>query len=514
MNREIVRQSEAAYESLVNSYEEHVFMLDLKGTYVSSNDRVQQFCLNKGEDIKGRSIESVYPPPVASLYRKKMEQVKRSGKMVVFEHIMPAGKEQRYHMDTLFPVGMPDGSLRIGGICRDITIQRKTEQRLQRSQRLEALGTLAGGIAHDFNNILAPIMNYAYLCMKMSQPGSVLHEYLGNIMKSVERASDLVKQILSFSREGREDLKPVDIVPVVKETLKLMRAVMPATIELVQVTDTDDSRIMADPTDIHQIIMNLCTNASHAMTEGGRLSVSLKRFEADSSFVSAHPEFSPGSYLRLSVEDTGHGIPEDIIENIFEPYFTTKKKGQGTGLGLAIVHGIVRRMNGYINVYSEPGRGTVFHIYMPVAHAQEETDNFLQDEDNHRLSHGGERIMFIDDELHIVETAKMVLEGIGYSVSTFIDPVDALTKFREDPSAYDIVITDMTMPGMTGDGFALELLKLRPDLPVILCTGFSERMNIEKAGEMGIREYLMKPVNPRDLADAIRKALGRRKRTQ
>jgi CheY-like chemotaxis protein len=323
-----------------------------------------------------------------------------------------------------------------------------------------------------------------------------------------------VKQILSFSRESGADLKPVDIVPVVKESLKLMRAVMPATIEFVQVIDTDDSRIMADPTDIHQIIMNLCTNASHAMTEGGRLSVSLKRFEADSSFVSAHPEFSPGSYLRLSVEDTGHGIPEDIIENIFEPYFTTKKKGQGTGLGLAIVHGIVRRMNGHINVYSEPGRGTVFHIYMPVAHAREETDDLWRDEDNHRLPHGGERIMFIDDELHIVETAKMVLEGIGYSVSTFIDPVDALTKFREDPSAYDIVITDMTMPGMTGDGFALELMQLRPDLPVILCTGFSERMNMEKAGEMGIREYLMKPVNPRDLADAIRKALGRRERKQ
>ena len=395
------------------------------------------------------------------------------------------------------PAGIPEHFV---SVHRDVTRERELEQRIQQNQRLESIGTLAGGIAHDFNNLLFPIMGYTELCMGALPPGSQVREDLEKVMGAARRATDLVQQILSFSRRSNHERKPLRVASVVKEALKLLRASIPVTIDIRQEISAAAEAVIADPTEIHQVVMNLCTNAFHAMPDGGILTVGLKAVDLDSDVCAAITHCKPGRYLNLSVEDTGCGIPLEIRNKIFEPYFTTKEEGRGTGLGLAVTHSIVAACGGMINVYSEPGEGTRFSLYFPVA---EDTPTEAVEKTT-ITGIGDEHILFIDDDAAIVALGKRTLERYGYSVTISTDPVQALEQFKKAPADFDMVITDMTMPGMTGDRLADAMLKIRPDLPIIVSTGFSEQINKEKAQKMGIRRLLGKPVAPGTLLETIR----------
>jgi len=330
-------------------------------------------------------------------------------------------------------------------------------------------------------------------------------------MKSGHRAKDLVQQILTFSRQGKRERKLLDIQPIVKESLKFLRASLPSTIEIRQELENDSGMILCDPTQVYQVLMNLCTNAAHAMEEsGGNLEVSLKRVNLDG--VSSSLGIEAGGYLRLRVKDTGHGIRPEILNRIFDPYFTTKEPGKGTGLGLAVVHGIVKSCGGGIGVSSEVGKGSTFDIYFPRV---EEVRSRSEAGKAEPFPLGGhEQVLFVDDEQAIVEIGKEILERLGYEVVVRTSSVEALELFKNSPGRFDLVITDMTMPNMRGDRLARELLEIRPDIPIILCTGFSESISEEGAKALGVREFAMKPLLLKDLAQAIRRALDSHKKNE
>ena len=382
---------------------------------------------------------------------------------------------------------------------------KRMEAQLLQSQKMEAIGTLAGGIAHDFNNILSAVIGYAELALYDADENSPVHRNLRQIYTAGLRARDLVQQILTFSRKDERELGLLPPVPLVKEALKLLRSSLPATIEIHQRFESDDiAPILADPTQIHQIIMNMCTNAAHAMEpDGGRLGVVLSQVCLSERDIRLHPDIVPGHYLKLSIQDTGRGIPPEIMSKIYDPYFSTKEKGKGTGLGLAVVHGIVQNLGGAISVYSEPNCGTTFNIYIP---SQLNQPPVIQVEE-FKLPFGCEHILLVDDEPTILDIGEQLLKRLGYGVSTADGSVAALEMFRQAPQDYDLVLTDMTMPKMAGDRLSLELLAIRPDLPIILCTGFSANISPEKALEMGIKAFIYKPIVEAELAHIIRKVL-------
>jgi PAS domain S-box-containing protein len=398
-------------------------------------------------------------------------------------------------------------------VAKDITAVKgsqeekaRLEAQLRQAQKMEAIGTLAGGISHDFNNILAAMMGYTELVLLNQPEGTRVHHYLDEILKAGERAKNLVSQILAFSRQSESERKPIQLRPIVKESLKLLRASLPATIEIRQDIGTDEAVVLADPTQIHQIIMNLCTNAAQAMREnGGILEVSLHQVQTDQDLCAAHPDLRPGPCVALTVGDTGCGMTPEVLDRIFEPYFTTKEKGEGTGLGLAVVHGIVTGYGGVISVNTEPARGSVFKIYLPaVETAPPQTHR------DEKLQSGRERILFVDDEPSLVEIGRDMLQHLGYEVVTFSSSIEALDAFRARPDRFDLVITDMTMPQMTGEHLAQALIETRPDLPVILCTGYTERITEEMASALGIKGFLLKPLSAHDLAKKIRDILDKK----
>ncbi|MDA8162533.1 MAG: PAS domain S-box protein, partial [Desulfobacteraceae bacterium] len=394
-------------------------------------------------------------------------------------------------------------------VKRDMTEQIRLERQLRQAQKMEAIGTLAGGIAHDFNNILTAIIGYTELAIMKLPPESPVLKNLNEIYNAGDRAKNLIRQILTFSRKGEQKLKPLQIQFVIKEALKFLRASIPSTVELRQDIDTACEPVMADPTQIHQVIMNLCTNAYQAMREsGGVLGVKLSQVELGPVDIVQKGGIKPGAYVLLEVSDTGCGMPPAVVERIFEPYFTTKKEGEGTGLGLAVVHGIVKGYGGRISVYSEEGKGTTFRIYFPVQADPAEIYKDIGFESPD--PRGNERILAVDDDTAIVEVERAILAALGYHVTTFNSSQAALQVFKEQPEKFDLVITDMTMPHMTGAKLAQELLAIRPDIPIILSTGFSELIDREKALAMGIREFIAKPFIQKDLASAVRQALDRK----
>jgi PAS domain S-box-containing protein len=399
-----------------------------------------------------------------------------------------------------------DGSGGIAGyvsVRRDVTEHVEIEARLADSQRLEAIGMLAGGIAHDFNNILTAIVGYTEMAMASAPEKSSLRDSLSQVLLGGKRATELVKQILVFSRRNRQERRPVRIDDLLAETLKLMRAAVPSTVRIVSGSDSV-SRVMANPTQIYQVVMNLCTNSSAAMEEGGgTLTVGLEDVELDERFAAAHPGIEPGSYIRLTVEDTGCGMPPELIDHIFEPFFTTRAKKGGTGMGLSVVHGIVVSHGGTIDVSSEVGNGTTIDVYLPVAgepepaHSQPET----------AIRPGTERILLVDDEDAILSLVGSRFGRLGYRVQACRDGQEAFERFAAAPDDFDILVSDMTMPGMTGDRLACEIRKVRPRFPVILCSGYTDRMSPEKADELGIDAFIAKPVPFSVLAAAVRSAL-------
>ncbi len=410
-------------------------------------------------------------------------------------------------------VRLEDGSVLYDGVELDITDLKRAEEekdrleaRLAQAQKMEAVGTLAGGIAHDFNNILGIILGYAEIAGFHLAPDSQARQGLDEVIKATYRAKDLVKQILTFSRKSDQEQRPLQLVPVVKETLKLLRATLPTTIEIRQEIDLGpgDDVVMADATQMHQVLMNLATNSGHAMREHGgvfRVALSLVRFNPGDS---AKPiGIDPGEYVRMTVEDTGTGMDPATIERIFDPYFTTKLAGEGTGLGLAVVHGIIKEHKGAITVYSEPRKGTVFHLYLPRLERGEVSEAESQDP----IPGGSERLLLVDDEEQLVNVTRGSLELLGYKVTATTSSPEALDLFGLEPQHFDLVITDYTMPKMTGIDLAEAIKKIRSDIPIILCTGFSERINEDYTRGIGISAFLMKPFSLRGIAGLIRKVL-------
>ncbi|MCD4716184.1 MAG: PAS domain S-box protein, partial [Desulfobacterales bacterium] len=409
---------------------------------------------------------------------------------------------------TISPVlDNSEGLLNYVAVKRDVTNELRMEKQFRQAQKMEAIGTLAGGIAHDFNNILGSIIGYTELA-NLDLPEGVKAKYnLKAVMKACDRAKDMVNQILAFSRQSEENRRPIQMVPIVKEVLKLLRATLPANIEIHLEVNEGIGVVQADSTEIHQVLMNLCTNAAHAMQEkSGVLEVSLKNTHLDENVVLRHKGLIPGPYLLLTVRDTGYGMTPEVIERIFDPYFTTKEKGVGTGMGLAVVHGIVRGYGGSIEVQSDMGKGSIFHVYLPMV----ETQVMEEPEILEPLPVGNENILFIDDESGLVDIGKQMLQYLGYDVTTRTSSIEALELCRTKPDRFDLVITDMTMPQMTGDKLAMELIRLRPNIPIILCTGYSGYISEEKAKNMGFRAFAMKPLVLRDLAKTVRKVLDER----
>ena len=381
---------------------------------------------------------------------------------------------------------------------------KESENKFRQAQKMESVGTLAGGIAHDFNNILSAIIGYAELTLTDTAENSGVRNNLEEIFKAGQRAKDLVRQILAFSRQNEQELKPVQINLIVREALKLLRASLPSTIEIRQNIQPQVENVMADSTQIHQVLMNLCTNSAHAMQEsGGVLEINLSSEELDSDFTIHHPGIYPGRYLKLTVADSGCGIPPEFLERIFDPYFTTKDKGQGTGLGLAVVHGIAKSHGGTITVESEPAKGSIFNLFLPTIEREAESSVDIQK----ASPTGNERILFVDDEKVLADIGKLMMESLGYEVETRTSSIEALELFRAKPDYFHLVITDMTMPHMTGDKLAKEILRIRPNIPIIISTGFSEKISEKKAKALGIKAFVMKPVIMDKLAVIIRKVI-------
>jgi two-component system, cell cycle sensor histidine kinase and response regulator CckA len=382
--------------------------------------------------------------------------------------------------------------------------RKRLEEQLRRVQKLEALGTLAGGIAHDFNNILAGIIGFTEMVLEDIEPDGPEHTRLRLVLKGANRGRDLVKQILAFSRKAKQDHKPLILSQTVEEGLKLLRPAIPSTIEIRSTSTTNDDQVLADASQMHQVLMNLCSNAAHAMRDkGGVLSIRISEAGFAEGDARPVPEMTPGDYVALEVGDTGSGMAPETLERIFDPFFTTKKPGEGTGLGLSVVHGILASHGGHITVESEPAKGTIFHVYLPKI-----AEHVLAaGGEAHSVTGGNERILLVDDEDLLVEMNKQKLARLGYEIVATTSSVDALAMFRKEPHTFDLVITDQTMPNLTGLDLAAELIKVRATIPIILCSGHSETVSPERAQETGIKAFLAKPLGKRDMAEAIRRVL-------
>ena len=509
---EELRESEERFRVIFEHAPDPFFFLKPDGALVGGNKAGQQLTGYRDGELVGKNILEIGLIAAEDLF-KADSFLKRSlngeptgpGEFALRQKTgQPIYAEISTH-----PVNIK-GEKFVLGIARDITDRKKEEKerkkletQLQQAQKMEAIGTLAGGIAHDFNNILGAILGYAEIALHEVEKESGPYQYLREVLHAGRRAKDLVKQILTFSRQAEQKHTPVLVKLIVKEVIKLLRASLPATIEIHQ-NIRSDALVMGDPTQIHQVMMNLCTNAGYAMRDqGGQLTVNLEQVELDLEFGASHPNLKFGPYLKLTVSDTGPGIPESELSRIFEPFFTTKEKGEGTGMGLAVVHGIVTGHGGDIFAHSEPGRGASFSVFLPAVKKRiepEATAEILPPS-------GTESILFVDDELALANAGKHMLESLGYEVVTQTSSKEAFELFASEPDRFDVVITDMTMPGITGDQLAQKLMEVRSDLPVILCTGFSARINEEKALALGIRAFITKPVLKKQIAETIRKVL-------
>jgi signal transduction histidine kinase len=381
----------------------------------------------------------------------------------------------------------------------------KVEQQLRQAQKMEAVGTLAGGIAHDFNNVLAAIIGFSQIALDRAPEGLPCRSHMERVLSAGIRGRDLVKQILAFSRKAEQEKQPLKLAAVVREALMLLRATLPSTIDIRTNLQNEAGFVLADPTQMQQVITNLCTNAAHAMKRrGGSISIDLAGFSFSSPGDAPHPTMSPRSYARLSVTDTGEGMPPETIEHIFDPFFTTKATGEGTGLGLSVVHGIVASHGGTITVSSEPDKGSAFTVYLPTLLEEQSRDST---DGGSPVPRGHERILFIDDEEDLAAMGNEMLTDLGYRVISKSGAREALALFRLDPSRFDLVITDQTMPGISGKELVDEILTIRPDTPVVMCTGFSHLVDSESAKSAGVAAFAMKPLTKREIATIIRKVL-------
>jgi len=504
---EDLRESEEKFRSLSENGPDIIYTLGVEGSFTYVNPAWEEIVGYGRDETLGKYFVDFMEEKDSGDHAKLFKVIRDGNKIVrsaTITLINKDGSPRLFNFSGAPNLNLSGEITGMVGLLKDITEHRKTEAQLRQAQKMEAIGTLAGGIAHDFNNILMAIIGHADLA-KMKLPGDSEVIYNLNQVKSAgERAKRLIQQILAFSRMGEQQRIALSLTPLIKEALKFLKSTLPTSIEIRDYLEADPGIIEADATQIHQIVMNFCTNAEHAMREeGGTLHVKLIRVEVDRQTALQHHELHTGPHVRLTVTDTGCGMEPETLEHIFDPYFTTKEVGEGTGLGLSVVHGIVNTHGGAITVKSEPGKGTTFHVYFPIIEKEEK----LQERSEGPLPTGNERILFVDDEQVIVYIGEKTLGQLGYDVVTKANGVDALELFRADPDRFDLVITDMTMPRMTGDQFARELIKLRPDIPIILCTGFNPKISKEQAGKIGIKAFVMKPLVRRDMANIVRKVL-------
>ena len=506
-----LRESEEQYRSLFKNNHSIMLLID-PGTanIVDANPAAVSFY--------GWSYET--------LIRKKIIDINTLTEEQVFDEIKKAKMEQRKQFyfrhclasGEIRDVEVYSGPIKVHGrellysIVHDITARKKAEEekavleaQLFHAQKMESIGTLSGGIAHDFNNLLGIILGNAELAMDDMPEWHPAKGYLNEIRTASLRARDVVKQLLSFSRKTDSKKRPVKLVRIVEDALKFLRSSIPASVEIHRniPNDTDDT-IFADSTHIYQVMINLFTNAAHAMEDNsGVITIGIENIYLDQVSAPCYPGLPPGRYVKLAVSDTGTGIDHEIKDRIFDPYFTTKEIGKGTGIGLSVVHGIVKSHNGAISVDSKFGEGTTFSIFFPVT----EEEAVIETEPADKFPTGSERILIVDDEESVVDIGRRRLERLGYQVEARTNPIDALELFRTDPDQFDLVITDMTMPHITGDKLVKEILKIRPDMPTVLCTGFSEKINEERAKEIGIRQYIEKPFDKGKLSRLVREVL-------
>jgi PAS domain S-box-containing protein len=483
-----------------------VSMIDLDGVIRYVNPAYERNRGFKRAEVEGRNFRAFRDNCCGDAVYHKMWETVRSGEIWSDYLSEKAGDGSLREIETtISPIRDQAGAvIHYVAAQRDVTHERQMERQLRQAQKMEAVGTLAGGIAHDFNNILAAIIGYTEMLLVKVPKESPIRRNLEQVLKAGNRAKGLVKQILAFSRQSEQELKPIQIGLVIKEALKLLRASLPTTIEIRSNIGSKTGTILADPTQIHQVLMNLCTNAAHAMrTGGGVLEVSLAEVHFDGERAEHYPDASPGPYLKLTVGDTGCGMDRLVMARMFDPFFSTKGPGEGAGMGLAMVHGIVRSHGGVIAAASEPGQGAIFDVFFPrLADDVAPTAKALSS-----VPRGSETILFVDDEATLVDMTRQILEQLGYRVVPRTSSREALEAFRAHPEKFDLVITDQTMPQLTGVDLAQEILALRPGIPIILCTGFSEMISPEKAKAMGVREFVLKPIITREIAVTIRKAL-------
>ncbi len=505
--REQAELSLMRLDTAINTIDETIIITDTQGLIQYVNPAFERTTGYSRDEALGSSIHMLESGRHAQDFYRHMQQSVARGE--VWKGIVVNKKKDGSLYDaeaTLSCTRLADGAVaNFITVQRDVTLELKLEQQYRQAQKMEAIGALAGGIAHDFNNILAAILGYTQIAMDTLNDRAATRRHLQSILKATDRAISLVKQILTFSRKTEHEKRPVMPGIVIKEALKLLRASLPSTIEIRQ-SIRSESVIIADPTQIHQVMMNLCTNAGYAMQDrGGVLDVSLVDVELDAESAQQRPGLNAGRHTRLRVSDTGCGIPPGIIERIFDPFFTTKPHGEGTGLGLSVVHGIIQSCGGAISVHSEPGRGTAFEIYLPAI----QSEALPETQTPGPLPRGTESILFVDDEPMLIDIGKKLLESLGYSVTGCIDSFEAYETFKKDPAAFDAVITDYTMPKMTGLELAQAIISQRPALPVILCTGCTEDMT-EKAHAAGINEFILKPLKIHELAETVRRIFDKK----
>ena len=506
-----LRDSEERHRKIIEASSDAMILRSGGIIIYANRAALKLFRANHPGDLIGkRYIDLVHPDDRALSAERVKKTTDENWIAPPREHRILALDGQVVHVES---TGVPvkyHGGLQIFGVFRDITERKRTdhekeelEVQLRQAQKMEAIGSLAGGIAHDFNNILSVIIGNTEL-LGMTDISLSRRNELTQILNASQRAKQLVRQILAFSRQGEQQKLLISLNRVVKETLDFLRASLPSTIQLQHYINPDEGAILADPTQMQQVLMNLCTNAAHAMEkDGGVLKIVLDTITVAEWDEQIEPDVERGEYLRLTVSDTGHGIEPALMPRIFDPYFTTKGPDKGTGMGLSVVHGIVKSHGGTIKVYSEVGKGTVFHVFFPRA------DGAVKKEEKsvQQLPFGTERILVVDDEKHLVEMYQRMLSMLGYQVETRTSPVEAIEAVRGNPQKYDLVITDMTMPQMTGYNLAKQLMEMRPSLPIILCTGFSDQINEEKARSVGILAFLLKPLLFHDLANTLRMVL-------
>ncbi len=503
LREEKIRESEVKYRNLVESSSDIIFKTDTGGDLVFINRNFSQWTGFNPDGFIGKPFSILFSKESPSMDITTFRQNLVPGNPILWELALVKNNGGTIPIELSISVQLDLNNRPVGttGIARDITERKTLESKLQQSQKMEAIGTFAGGIAHDFNNIIGGILGYAEMIeMFDAKEDNKLKSRIDHVLKGTHRARDLIEQILTFSRHSDQKQRPLSLGPLIRDGLKFLRASIPSTIEIRETISGRPCAVWANETAIHQILMNLCSNAADAMkASGGTLTVTLG--EERPATEPTLSDMGPDHVVTLTVSDTGEGIDTNIRERIFDPFFTTKGTGDGTGMGLSVVHGIVKELNGTITVKSNPGKGSSFKVSLPGS------DHGLEDENKSEppalVPAGKGRILFIDDEKELVSFSMEILEQTGYKVVGTTSSVHARNLFLKDPMQFDLVVTDQTMPNITGFDLAMEFLRKRPDLPIILCTGFSMPDLEKQALASGIRAFAKKPLGARQLVDLV-----------